>query len=140
MPAVILFVSDRNHDTGWFTSLEDHHYLIGFGPAEVWIHELIAPAAEGLHDRSTPLLRPIRHPFLELVGDPPQDIPAYRVLLAVAAKETDHPLGLLKGLNQRIEQNAVEAPVAESEYSCGDAQKRRPWYPSHVVNADKVTP
>jgi hypothetical protein len=35
-------------------------------------------------------------------------------LLAVAAKETDHPLGLLKGLNQRVEQNAVEAPIAEA--------------------------
>src|SRR5262245_52468544 len=44
MPAVVLLVSDRNHDGGWFTSLEDHHYLIRFGPPEVWIHELIAPA------------------------------------------------------------------------------------------------
>lgn len=48
MPAVILLVSDRNHDPGWFTSLEDHCYLIRLGPPEVWIHELIAPAAGSL--------------------------------------------------------------------------------------------
>ena len=99
MPAVILLVSDRNHDAGWFTSLEDHHYLIRFGPPEIWIHELIAPAAGGFHDRSAPLLCPIPHPVLEALRDPAQDIPAYRILLAVAAKETDHALGLLKGLN-----------------------------------------
>jgi hypothetical protein len=63
MPAVILLVSDRNHDAGWFTSLEDHHYLIRFGPPEVWVHELIASAAGSLHDRNAPLLRPIPHQF-----------------------------------------------------------------------------
>src|SRR5262249_35133493 len=108
-----LLVSDRNHDAAWFASLEDHHYLISFGLPEVWIHELIAAATGSLHDWSAPLLRPILYPVLEAFGDAAQDIPAYRILLAVAAKETDHPLGLLKGLNQRVEQGAVEAPVAE---------------------------
>ena len=114
MPAVILFVSDRNHNPSRFTGLEDHHNLIGFGPPEVWLHELVTPAAGSLHDRSAPLLRPILDPILELLGDTAEDIPAYRILLAVAAEETDHPLGLLKRLNQRVEQDAVEAPVAEA--------------------------
>jgi len=54
---------------------------------------------------------------LELLRDAAQDIPAYRILLAVAAKESDHPLGLLKGLNQPVEQDAVEAPVAAMQGS-----------------------
>src|SRR5262249_13464809 len=114
MPAVILLVSDRNHDAAWFASLENDHYLIRFGPPEVWIHELIAAAAGSLDDRNAPLRCPIPHPVLKALRDPAQDIPADRILLTVAAKETDHPLGLLKGLNQGIEQKAVEAPVAET--------------------------
>ncbi|MGO9061562.1 MAG: hypothetical protein ACLQU2_29935 [Candidatus Binataceae bacterium] len=140
MPAVFLFVSDRNHNTSGFAGLEDDHYLIRFGPPEVWFDEFVAPAARSLHDRSAPLLRPIRHPFLELVGDTAQDIPAYRVQLAVAAKETDHPLGLLKGLDQCVEQDAVKAPVAEPNAVLMMLKKGVHGTPPTVVNARKVTP
>ena len=107
MPAVLLLF-DRNHNPSWFAGLEDHHNLIGFGLPKVWLHELVTPAAGSLHDRSAPLLRPIFHPVLELLRDAAQETPAHRILLAIAAKETDHPFGLLKGLNQRVEQDAVE--------------------------------
>jgi hypothetical protein len=36
-------------------------------------------------------------------------------LLAVGAKETDHPFRLLEGLNQCVEQDAIKAPVAKAD-------------------------
>ena len=73
-------------------------------------------------------------------GNPAQDIPAYRVQLAVAAKETDYPLGLLKGLDQCVEQDAVEAPVAEPNAVLMMLKKGVHGTPPTVVNARKVTP
>ncbi len=44
-----------------------------------------------------------------------QYIPTNRVLLPERIEETDHSFRLLKGLNQTVEQQPVEAPVAESD-------------------------
>jgi hypothetical protein len=44
----------------------------------------------------------------KLLSGTSQQITAHRVLLAVAAKKADHPFGLLEGLNQAVEENAIE--------------------------------
>jgi hypothetical protein len=35
--------------------------------------------------------------------------------LAIGIEEPDYPLGLLEGLDQAVKENAVEAPIAESD-------------------------
>ena len=115
MPAVVMPVADRNHDPRRLTRLEDHHDLIGFGAPEVGRDELVAATGGSFHDRRTPLVRAILNPALELLGDTSQKITAHRVLLAVAAEKADHPFGLLEGLNQSVEENAIETAIAKTD-------------------------
>jgi len=42
-------------------------------------------------------------------------VPAHRILLPVGVEETDYSFRLLKRLNQAVEQEPVEAPIAESD-------------------------
>src|SRR5262249_53479878 len=88
---------------------------VGFGVPEIRRYELIAPALGSLHDRGASLLRAVHHPVVELPGDVAQDVAADWILSAIGAEKTDHPFRLLKGLNYRVEQDAVEAPVAEGD-------------------------
>ena len=55
---------------------------------------------------------------------PASGVAADRILLAVGGKETDHQLRLLEGLNQTVEQDPIEAPIAKT-YSPGFGMLRR---------------
>jgi hypothetical protein len=66
---------------------------------------------------------------VEVLSDASQEITAHRVLRAVAAKKADHPFGLLEGLNQSVEENAIETAIAKTGCYRDDAGKRRPRYP-----------
>jgi hypothetical protein len=51
---------------------------------------------------------------VELARDVPQHLTADGIQLAVGAEEPHHALGLLKGLDHGIEQQAVEAAVVSA--------------------------
>ncbi len=54
-------------------------------------------------------------PVVALVGNVAHAIPRHPVSLAVGVEKADHALRLLKGLDQPVQQKAIEAPVPESD-------------------------
>jgi hypothetical protein len=62
-----------------------------------------------------PFFRAVFDPVLELTGDVTQKVSAHRVELAIGVKEPHHRLRLLEGLDQAVQENAVEAPIVESD-------------------------
>jgi hypothetical protein len=52
---------------------------------------------------------------LVLGGDVAEDRLAHRVQLAVGVEESHDALGLLKRLNEPIEENPIEAPIREAD-------------------------
>ena len=108
VPAVFAGVSDGHHDAGGFACLEDHHYLVGRGLPEVRRYELVTRAPGSVHDRGTPSLGAVLYPIAKLRGDVAQNIAADRVLRAIGTEEANYPFGLLEGLNDRVEEDAVE--------------------------------
>jgi hypothetical protein len=113
MPAVLLLVSNGDHDARGFAPLEDGHDLVRLGLAEIRVQELITSVFRRLQNGSAPFFRPIDDPVLELPGNLAQHVAAYRIHLAVRVEEANHPLGLLEGLDQTVQQNSVEASIAE---------------------------
>ena len=114
MPPVVF--ANRNQDARRLARLQDDDDLIGVRPAEVPVNEVIAPLVRGrLDDRRAPVLRPSGDPVVVLPGDVREDGFADRVQLPVGVEEADHALGLLKGLNQAVQQDAVEAAIGEPD-------------------------
>jgi len=111
MPAV--FCPDGNHDPGRFPGLENHHYLIGFGVLEVGIDKVITPSLGRVHHRRTPLLATVADPVLKLLGDIAQAVASNPLALSIGIKETDHSLGLLKGLNQSVQKDPIQTTIAK---------------------------
>ena len=68
----------------------------------------------------------------ELFSAGAQHITTDRVDLSVAVDEANHPLALLERLDQAVEQDPVEAAIAESE----GYQGRSPW----LVSSPPVLP
>jgi hypothetical protein len=52
---------------------------------------------------------------LELLGNVAEHVAAHRVHVTASAKESDHAFGLLKRLNEPIEQEAVKTPIPETD-------------------------
>jgi hypothetical protein len=69
MPAVVLFVSDGDHDARGFATLEDGYDLVRLGLPEIRVEELIASVFRRLQNGSTPFFRPIDELVLELSGN-----------------------------------------------------------------------
>ena len=88
----------------------------GLGLLKVRLDELVAAAFGRVQDGSAPFLRPVLDPIART--DRRYRVSTLRLTgnwFAVEAEEPDHPLGLLERLNQAVEQNAVEAPVAGAD-------------------------
>src|SRR5271154_2891825 len=115
MPAVDLLVADRRHDPRRFPAFEDDDDLIRFSALEVGFDKFVAPALWRLDDRCVPLIGPLLHPSLKLFGSPAQHIAADRIDLPIAAEKADHQLRLLKRLGKAVEQDPVEAAIAEAD-------------------------
>ena len=60
-----------------------------------------------------PFLATVLDPVLKLLGDIAQTLSRDSLSLALGIKETDDPLGLLEGLNQSVQKNAVKTAVTE---------------------------
>ena len=106
-------LSDGGHDTGRLPGFENDQNLIGLGPLEIGSHEVITPSGGCIQNGRIPLLGTVLDPVVELLGDVAQALASHSLAVAVGIKETDHPLGLLEGLDQAVEQNAIKAAVAE---------------------------
>jgi hypothetical protein len=114
MPAVILGVSVGNQDAGGFPCFQNDHDFIRLGAPEIGIHEIIPAALGSIQDRHPPLPRVLRDPIPELVCDIRQPMARHTLSVSIGIEEADHPLRLLEGLDQAVEQPAVEAPILKS--------------------------
>ncbi|MFQ5929007.1 MAG: hypothetical protein ACE5MK_04870 [Acidobacteriota bacterium] len=113
MPAVFLLVADGDQDAGRFTGLQDDDHLIGLGSPEVRLDEFIPPSVRRGQHRCTPLLGTVLHPVVILAGNIPQNIPADGIELAVVPKEPHHSFWLLEGLNETVQENAVQTAIVK---------------------------
>ena len=112
MPAIVF--PDRDQDPRGLAPLHDDHDLIGLRSAEVRLNEFVPPTRGGLDDRRAPGLGLSQHPPLVLGGNVRQDRLAHRILLSIRVEEPDDALRLLEGLDQPVDQDAVKAPVPET--------------------------
>jgi hypothetical protein len=113
MPAVVF--ADCNQNARGLARRQDDHDLIGLGSTEVAIDEVVTPARGRVDDRRAPALRLRRGPVVVLSGDVLEHGFAHGVQLAGGVEEADHALGLLKGLNQAVQQDAIEAAIGEPD-------------------------
>ena len=113
MPAIVLLISDRDHDTGWLPAFNDCHDLVRFGPSEIGVEEFVTTIFRRLQNGSTPFLRPVYYPVLELPGDIAKHVAAHRVDMPVRIEEAYHPFGLLEWLDQSVQQQSIEASIPE---------------------------
>src|SRR5438552_11122362 len=94
---------------------EDDYDLIRPGAPEVGLDEFVAATLWRLDDWGIPSVGLFLHPVLELFGGAAQHISADRIDPPVGVEKADHPLGLLKRLDQAVEQDTVEAAIAEAD-------------------------
>src|SRR5882724_6086354 len=115
MPAVCLLVTDRGDDPRGFSRLQDDDDLIWPCCLEVGVDELVTTALGSFDDWSVPLGRSLLHPDLKLFCSTAQDIAAHRIEVPVNVEKADHSLGLLKRLDEPVQQDAVETPIIEAD-------------------------
>jgi hypothetical protein len=114
MPAVELVVTDRHHDARRLSGFQDDDDLIRLGCLEVRVDQLVAPALWRLEKRGVPLVGLILHPALKLLGGTAPDIAADRIEVPIGGEKAYDPLGLLKQLDEPVQQNAVKTPTTEA--------------------------
>ncbi len=118
MRAVVVLVPDSDQDSSWFTRLENRHDLIGLGVLEVLVDEVV-PAAVIIISvwrfqyRSAPFLGAVLHKVLELVGNTGQKLPGNPLSFTVGIEKPQHSLWLLERLDQSVQQDSIEASIAE---------------------------
>lgn len=115
MPAVELLVADRRHDARRLSGFQDDHDLIRLGCLEVRVDEFVAPALRRLDNRGVPFVGLILHPALKLLGGAAQDIAADRIEAPIGSEKAHDPLGLLKGLDEPVQQDTVKTPIAKAD-------------------------
>ena len=101
MPA--LFTADGDHDPGRFPGFENDNYLIGFCPSKVAIDKVITSSLRCFQDGRAPFFGPILNPVAKLLGNIAQTLACDSLALTIGVEETDHPFGLLEGLDQAVE-------------------------------------
>ena len=90
--------------------------------------------------RNIPLLRPVRYPVAELIGNVGEDSPADRKLVPIKTEESDCPLRLLKRLDQPVQQNAIKAAIAQIGYCLCGARRTCSWNPPVWSDTRSITP
>src|SRR6516164_10103426 len=115
MPSVFFCAADSGHDPRRFACFQNRHHLIRLSFPKVWLDELVSAAFRCFEDGSAPLLGPVLHPIPELIGNVSEDLATDRELIPVEAEEPDYSLGLLEGLQQPIQQDPVETPIARPD-------------------------
>ena len=115
MPAVCFLVANRGYDPRRLSGFEDDHDLVRARFPEVGLDKFIASTLWCLDDRGVPLVGLFLHPDLKLVGRPPQHVSADRIEVPISIEKPDHSLGLLKRLDQPVEENPVKASIPETD-------------------------
>jgi hypothetical protein len=114
VPAVVL--ADRDENAGGFTRREDDGDAVWLGAAEVGVDEPVPTFFRRRFDQgSVPVRRAGCDPALILGGDVAEDRLAHGIEFPVCVEEPDDPLRLLKWLDERIPQDAIEATVRETD-------------------------
>src|SRR5207249_10497177 len=114
MPAVELLVADRRHDARRFSGFQDDNDLIRLGCLEVRVDEFVAPALWRLDNRSIPFVGLILDPALKLLGSASQHIAADRIELPIGSEKANDTVGLLKWLDEPVQQNPIKTPIAKA--------------------------
>src|SRR5205814_2449333 len=115
VPAVRLPVANRCHDPRRLPGFEDDDDLIRLGIPEIGLDEVVAAVLWRFDDRSIRSVGLFLHPALELFSRPAQHIAADRINSPVGVEKADYPFGLLKRLDQAVEQDTVEAAIAKAD-------------------------
>src|SRR6516162_7318372 len=102
-----------DHDPRRLSGFEDDDDLIRACSGEVGLDKIIAATLWSLDDRGVPLVGLSLHPDLKLVGGATQHVSADRIEVPIGIEEPDHSLGLLKRLDQSIEEYPIKASIAE---------------------------
>jgi hypothetical protein len=114
MPAVRLSVADRRHDPRRLPGFENDDDL-RFRASEVGFDKFVSAALWCLDDRRIPSVALFLDPSLELFGRAAQHIAADRINPPVGVEKADNPFGLLKRLDQAIEQDTIEAAIPKPD-------------------------
>jgi hypothetical protein len=113
MPAVVL--ADSDQDARGLAGFQNDDHVVRIGPPKVRVDEVVAPLLRRrVQHRHAPCRSAGRHPVLVLRRGIAEHRFTHGVALAVGVEEADDTFGLLERLNQRIQQDAIEAPVRET--------------------------
>jgi len=115
MPTVRLLVADCRHDPRGFSRLQNDDDLIRRCALEVWVDKFVTTALRSLDDRRVPSGRSLLNPDLKLFCSTAQDIAADRIEMSVNVEKADHSLGLLKRLDEPVQQDAVKTAIIEAD-------------------------
>jgi hypothetical protein len=99
----------------WFSGFQDDDDLIRLGSLEVRVDEFVAPALWRLDNRGVPLVGLILHPALKLLCGAAQDIAADGIEAPIGSEKADDPLGLLKWLDEPVQQDPIKTPIAKAD-------------------------
>src|SRR5260370_820589 len=113
MPTVVF--PDGFHDGGGLARFDDGHDLIGLCASEVALHEIVAPSWGIFLNRHTPFLGAGLGPVVVLRTDVPQHLPTDGINLAIGPEKADGPLFLLKRLDHGMQQDTIEATLAQTD-------------------------
>jgi hypothetical protein len=114
MPTVSLLVADCGHDPRGFSRLQNDDDLIRRCALEVRVDKFVTTALRSLDDWGVPPGRSLLHPDLKLFCSTAQDIATDRIEMPVSFEKADHSLGLLKRLDEPVQQDTVETPIIEA--------------------------
>src|SRR5712691_2090478 len=114
MPAVELLVADRRHDARRLSGFQDDDHLIRLCSLEVGVDKFVAPALWRLDNRGVPFVGLLGHPAGKLLGGAAQDIAADRIEVPIGSEKAHDPFGLLKWLDEPVQQNSVKTPIAKA--------------------------
>src|SRR5260370_5819832 len=114
MPAVLLLVPVSDQNPRRLASSQDGNDFIGLGTLEIGVHEVVTATLGHLQNRRVPLLGTVGHPVLVLVGNCVEKLACDTLSLPVGVEEADHSFGLLKRLDQSIQEQPIETTIGEA--------------------------
>ena len=108
----MFFGDDDDHERGWFGGENNEHYIV-VGGLNVGGVEIVMPSFWWCKQGRRPFLVAVVVAVLLFCGDISYPISRVPRALAIGVLETAVPLGLLEGLNQSVQKDAVKTTVAE---------------------------
>src|SRR6202790_2098300 len=114
MQAVTFFITVSDQNPRRPASSQDGDDFIGLCTLEVGVHEVVTATLGRLQNRRVPLLGTVGHPVLVLVGNFVEKIACHPLSFPVGIEEADDAFGLLKRLDQSVQEQPVETTIGEA--------------------------